>query len=120
MPDNHLFYISCTYSYLNILYLDEILKWKNQHFFKNRLDDPTQIIFEKVERKCTIDAISPKFFNILQQKFSGIDELTAISDRFNVIENYVPSKFIKYLEELDKIRNTNWRKILPELASALN
>ena len=120
MPVNHLFYISCTYSYLNILYLDEILKWKNQHFSKNRLDDPTQILFVKVERKCIIDAISPKFFNILQQKFSGIDELTAISNRFNVIENYVPTEFIKYLEDLDKIRNTNWRKILPELASALN
>jgi hypothetical protein len=120
MPVNHLFYISCTYSYLNILYLDKILEWKNQHFSKNRLDDPTQIIFEKVERKCTIDAISPKVFNILQQKFSGIEELTAISNRFNVIENYVPTEFIKYLEDLDKIRNTNWRKILPELASALN
>jgi hypothetical protein len=120
MPVNHLFYISCTYSYLNILYLDELIEWKNRYFSKNRLDDSVQIMFEKVERKCTIDAISPKFFDILQQKFSGIDELIAISNRFNVIENYVPMEFIKYIEDLDKIRNTNWHKILPELASALN
>lgn len=120
MPVNHLFYISCTYSYINILYLDELIKWKNQYFPTNRLGDSVQIMFEKVERKCTIDAISPKFYNVLKEKFSGIEELITIVNRFKVIDGYIPVDFIKYLDDLDRIRNTNWRKILPELESTLN
>jgi len=120
MPVNHLFYISCTYSYINIFYLDEVIAWKEQHFSKNRLGDPIQLLFEKVERKCTIDAVSPKFYKALQTKFSGKDELNRILNKFNIVEDYTPTKFIEYMDKLDQIRNTNWRKILPDLASLLS
>jgi hypothetical protein len=119
MPVNHLFYISCTYSYLNILYLNELLEWKNQYFSKNRLGDITKIRFEKVERKCTLDAVSPKFYNLLKKKFNNDPELIGVLNGLNIVNNYNPSMFIKYIEDLDHIRNTNWRKILPELASVL-
>lgn len=120
MPPNHLFYISCTYSYLNILYLDELIAWKNQNFSKNRLGDYTKLLFEQVERKCTLDAVSPKFYNILKKKFNGVTELTGVLSRLTVTTDYIPTAFINYVEDLDKIRNTNWRAILPELALALD
>lgn len=120
MPNNHLFYISCTYSYINIFYLDELVKWKNQYFPTNRLGDPVQLLFEKVERKCTIDAISPRLYSALIEKFNGIEELIRIVNRFKVVDNYIPTEFIKYLDNLDNIRNTNWRQILPELEFVLN
>jgi len=120
MPVNHLFYISCTYSYINIFYLDEVIAWKEQHFSKNRLGDPVKLLFEKVERKCTIDAVSPKFYKALQEKFSGRDELVRILNKFNIVEDYIPTNFIEYLDNLDQIRNTDWRKILPDLAHLLS
>ena len=77
-------------------------------------------MFEQVERKCTLDAVSPKFYNILKKKFNGVTELTGVLSRLTVTTDYIPTAFINYVEDLDKIRNTNWRAILPELALALD
>jgi hypothetical protein len=96
-----------------------LLEWKNQYFSKNRLGDTTKIRFEKVERKCTLDAVSPEFYNLLKKKFNNDPELIGVLNGLNIVNNYNPSMFIKYIEDLDHIRNTNWRKILPELASVL-
>jgi hypothetical protein len=61
----------------------------------------------------------PIFYNSTSYDVNNDPELIGVLNGLNIVNNYNPSMFIKYIEDLDHIRNTNWRKILPELASVL-
>jgi organic radical activating enzyme len=74
MPVNHMFKINCTWGYLNLFYLNELVNWHKNHFNANRLGDPIELIFQKVvnsDFSLSLDFVSTKLKNIMFDKFKN-------------------------------------------------
>lgn len=89
-PVNCMFAVNTTVSILNSNNLTNLSDWLKNNFTENRLGDP-------IEHR--------------QQQASGLFALENLNDKKN--------KIIKFLDECDSRRGTNWRKTLPELCEIL-
>jgi len=118
MPVNHLFYINCTWGYLNLYYLDELYRWHKENFAENRLGDPVKLIFQKCIGDYSLDWVSSKTMNVLENKFQKIPE---IQNLFTVldIQEKPHTKFWDIVRRTDNIRNLNFRKLCPEWSTLL-
>lgn len=114
LPHNHLLYISCSYSWLNIWNLPRVIDWYHENFAESRFGDPVQFIFNRVVGPCEIDKISPEFFNLLKQRFRDYPSLQAILHSLKIDTGYRPTRFIDYVQELDKIRGTSYSSVFEE------
>lgn len=118
MPVNHLFNVNCTWSYLNLYYLNELVDWYKDNFNCNRLGDPTNLIFQKASGDCSINHLSTEIKSKLQHKFTNYPQLLDIVSSLD--ENKSDhSEFLQYITELDKIRDTRFSSICPEFAALL-
>ena len=105
MPSNHMFKVNCTWSYLNIYYLNELVDWWKNKFQYNRLGDPTSLIFQKAIGECEVKYLSAPTKQKLIDKFSDYSELLAIVEPISESDNS-HCKFLTFINNLDKIRNT--------------
>lgn len=119
MPDNHLFYIMCTVSYLNIWYLPELTDWKKQFFNQSRLGDEVRLITQPVIGVCAVDVISEKFANGLNQKFLNYLQCQEFMKFPKIVKDFNPTAFINYVNNLDRIRSTSWKKTFKDVASLI-
>jgi hypothetical protein len=131
-PDNIKITIDATISVLNVMHIDQLVRWK---VLKN---------YKKINRYPTNDGLigmhflhSPNFLNITtlpknlkeeaSQKISylknwidvvggeGYSKLDALVNFMNSKDNSkLWPQTIEYLNSMDKIRNTNWRTVLTE------
>jgi MoaA/NifB/PqqE/SkfB family radical SAM enzyme len=125
MPVNHMFKINCTWSYLNLYYLDELVKWHRDHFYTNRLGDPIELIFQKVQSMAlgfdfTIDIVPLAFKTKLQEKFKQYPQLLQLVETLLVDDNGKHERVWEVVNRLDKLRNTNFRHTFFELAKLLS
>jgi MoaA/NifB/PqqE/SkfB family radical SAM enzyme len=118
MPVNHLFNVNCTWSYLNLYYLNELVDWYKDNFNCNRLGDPTNLIFQKAIGDCSINHLSTEIKSKLQHKFTNYPQLLDIVSSLDE-NNSDHSEFLQYIAELDKIRDTRFSSICPEFAALL-
>jgi hypothetical protein len=119
MPVNHLFYINCTWSYLNLYYLNELVDWQQSRFNANRLGDNVKIIFQKAIGDCAIDHASAELKSKLIEKFKSHPMLLELVNSLKE-SNDNHSKFLAYINDLDKIRGTSFNKLCPEFAALLS
>ena len=119
MPHNHLFYVMCSISALNIHNLPALVEWKRKNFNQNRYGDETKLLFNPVHGPCSISTVSPEFLQQLTQRFAGYPELTNILEALAVVPGHRPVQFLDYVRQLDRIRNTNFSKVFPEYANFL-
>jgi len=118
MPHNHMFNINCTWSYLNLFYLDELCDWYHNNFTANRYGDPTNLIFQKGLDDYSLDHISKLTYNKLVNKFKDYPTLLELVNSLKI--NTKPhDKFWANITALDSIRNTNFKAIFPEWGSLL-
>lgn len=117
MPHNHLFYVMCSVGALNIYNLPEVINWKRENFNQNRYGDNVQLLFNRVHGSCAINCASTVFYKQLKDRFAGYPELENILSGIYVVDDYVPTDFFNYVEQLDKIRGTDFRKLFPEYAT---
>jgi len=120
LPSNHLFYIMCTVSYLNIVYLPELLEWKKQYFDTNRMQDLVKICWQPANGACSVDLISNKLKKFLIDKFASHGDLINFLNFCQVGQESCQGKFINYVSKLDSVRGTDWRKTFKELAELLD
>lgn len=118
LEPNHMFKINTTISCLNICNLKNLILWKEQNFNSNRLGDPVEQIFNSATGHLGLN----KTEITLDQKNKIVsclpNELKSYADSMAVVD--IPQQNIfSYLDKLDKIRNTNWRKTFPELVDIL-
>jgi len=119
MPVNHLFYINCTWSYLNLYYLNELVDWQQSMFNTNRLGDGIKIIFQKAIGDCAIDHASAELKSKLIEKFKSYPMLLELVNSLQE-SNDNHSKFLAYINDLDKIRGTSFNRLCPEFAALLS
>lgn len=116
MPHNHLFYIMCSVSALNIYNLPAIIEWQRFNFATTRQGDVVPLLFNPVQGPCAVTTVSPAFFQLVNQRFAEYPELTGILSGLKIKDGYRPEQFLAYVHQLDQIRNTNFRKLFPEYA----
>jgi hypothetical protein len=119
MPVNHLFYINCTWSYLNLYYLNELVDWQQSMFNTNRLGDNIKLIFQKATGDCAIDHVSAELKSKLIEKFKSYPMLLELVNSLQE-SNDNHSKFLAYINDLDKIRGTSFNRLCPEFAALLS
>lgn len=113
MPANHMFKINCTWGYLNLYYLDELYRWHKENFAENRLGDPVNLIFQKCLHTYSLDWVSAKTMQMLQDKFMDIPEIFNLLSILEVKET-PHTEFWDIVSRTDIIRNLNFRKLCPE------
>ena len=113
MPVNHMFKINCTWGYLNLYYLDELYRWHKENFAENRLGDPVDLIFQKCLGAYSLDWVSAKTMQMLQDKFMDTPEIFNLLSILEVKET-PHTEFWDIVSRTDIIRNLNFRKLCPE------
>jgi len=119
LAPNHLFKINCTWSYLNLFYLDQLLGWYTDNFNQNRLGDSTQFILQKAIGICAINSASNKVIDILLEKFNSYPELINIVNTLQRDDSNTHQIFFNYIQKLDTIRNTKFDDICPDWVKIL-
>jgi hypothetical protein len=118
MPHNHMFNINCTWSYLNLFYLDELHNWYIDNFATNRYGDPTNLIFQKGLDDYSLDHISQSTYHILINRFKDYPTLLELVNSLEINDN-THDKFWADITALDRIRNTDFKASFPEWSSIL-
>ena len=119
MPHNHMFNINCTWSYLNLFYLDELADWYSENFATNRYGDPTHLIFQKASGPYQLDHVSVTVHDLLKKKFELYPEILAIVNSLAVNEQS-HENFWSSITALDQLRNTNYRMLCPEWSTLIS
>ena len=123
MPVNHMFKINCTWGYLNLFYLNELVDWHKNHFNANRLGDPIELIFQKVvngDFSLSLDFVSTKLKNIMFDRFKNCPELTKLVMSIETNDDKTHDKFWRSIQKIDSVRASGFRDICPDLASLLS
>lgn len=120
LPSNHLFYIQCFVSYLNLMYLPELFDWKRSNFDTNRMQDPVNICLGAASGVCSSQRIPKNLRNFLDNKFKNYPELEQFLNFCQFGPPNCQKRFVDYVTRLDTIRQTDWKKTFPELAQLLN
>jgi hypothetical protein len=119
MPVNHLFNVNCTWGYLNLYYLNELVDWHKSSFNTNRLGDNIKLIFQKAIGECAIDHLSTEIKSKLIEKFKRYPMLLDLVYSLKESDDD-HGKFLEYINKLDKIRRTTFSKVCPEFAVLLS
>jgi hypothetical protein len=119
MPHNHMFKINCAWSYLNLFYLDELVDWHQTNFSSNRYKDPTELIFQKVTGPCEINHLSVTTYNKLKQKFQNYPQLLELVHTLS-INDQTHNNFWKYIDQLDQIRNVQFKSVCPDWSNLIS
>jgi sulfatase maturation enzyme AslB (radical SAM superfamily) len=119
MPHNHMFNINCVWGYLNLFYLDELVEWHQTNFSRNRHGDPTHLIFQKAQEHCSINHLSQSVYNTLIQKFQNYPQLLDLISTLD-INDQSHDTFWKFVDSVDTVRNTQYKKIFPEWSKLIS
>ena len=119
MPHNHLFKINCVWGYLNLFYLDELLSWYQSNFSCNRYGDPIHLIFQKAIGDYSINHISDWLYHTLKLKFQKYPQLLDLIATLD-INNQQHDDFWKSINQLDRVRNTQYSTIFPEWSKLIS
>ena len=113
MPHNHMFNVNCVWSLLNLYYLDEVFDWYNATLKTNRYGDPSNFILQKAVGETEIKNLTESSLDVLKNKFSLHPRLFDLVKSIpkGTEDNQV---FWNYINKLDSIRNTEFRKVFPE------
>jgi hypothetical protein len=123
MPVNHMFKINCTWGYLNLFYLNELVDWYNNNFNTNRLGDPVNLIFQKaidMDFKFSLDTVSTSLKIIFIEKFKNYPRLLELVHTLKEDDDETHNEFWASVEKLDAVRGVKFRDVCPELSSLLS
>ena len=118
MPHNHMFNINCTWSYLNLFYLNELHNWYIDNFATNRYGDPTNLIFQKGLDDYSLDRVSKSTYHILVNRFEDYPTILELVNSLE-INDEKHDKFWASITALDSVRNTDFKAVFPEWSSIL-
>jgi len=113
MPHNHLFNVTCTWSYLNLFYLDELVTWHRENFSGNRYGDPCHLVFQKALGVFGIKHLGNRAIEALMQRFDRFPMLQALIVDMPVKED-PHTEFWQAINSIDKVRSSEFKKICPE------
>lgn len=118
MPHNHMFNINCTWGYLNLFYLSDLVEWHKLNFNANRYGDPVNLIFQRTIGTYDIKHVSKNLKQQLQSKFKNYPQLVDLVNSID-ISDQDHSKFWNNINKLDQVRQTSYKTLCPEWSQLL-
>jgi hypothetical protein len=118
MPHNHMFNINCTWSYLNLYYLTELVDWYQSNFLTNRYGDPVNLIFQRAIGDFNIVHLNSTAKKILSDRFSNYPQLHKLLDGIE-INNTPHLAFWELIQKIDQIRQIDYKSVFPEWSQLL-
>lgn len=116
VPTNVMFAVEHTLTPLNIFYFDKFEKWFNQSFAENRLGDNTDFNIHVATGILGLEKTPVSLREQVYEKY-GIDHKISNLVKQSSVMSSEP--MIKYLDNLDTMRGTNWRKTFPDIEKLL-
>ena len=118
MPHNHMFNINCTWSYLNLYYLPDLVDWYRVNLSTNRYGDPVNLILQRVIGNFNILHLSDTVKNILIGRFSNYPQLTELVNSIKTSDKN-HQLFWNEIEKIDQVRQTSYKNLCPEWSQLL-
>lgn len=118
MPHNHMFNINCTWSYLNLYYLTDLVDWYQANFSTNRYGDPVNLIFQRAIGNFNITHISISLKQHLIKRFKNYPQLIELVNSIK-ISDQPHHLFWRSIDKIDQVRQTNYKTLCPEWSSLL-
>jgi len=118
MPHNHMFHINCTWSYLNLYYLPDLVDWYRVNLSTNRYGDPVNLIFQRVIGNFDILHLNATVKNILIERFSNYPQLTELVNSIETSDKN-HQLFWDEIEKIDQVRQTSYKNLCPEWSQLL-
>jgi hypothetical protein len=119
MPHNHMFNINCSWGYLNLYYLPDLVNWHQDNFSSNRYGDPVKLIFQRVIGNFNISHLTATIKQVLFDKFLNYPQLTELLNGINT-SNKNHNTFWQSINAIDQVRGVNFRSLCPEWAQLLD
>lgn len=119
MPHNHMFNINCTWSYLNLYYLPELVDWYQANFSTNRYGDPVNLIFQQARGAFNLLHLQS---NVKQQLLNRFVDYPQLIELVNSIKTHEQNHqdFWNKITAVDQVRNTNFQDLFPEWSTLLD
>ena len=118
MPHNHMFNINCTWSYLNLYYLPDLIDWYRVNLSTNRYGDPVNLIFQRVIGNFNILHLNDTVKNILIERFLNYPQLTELVNSIKTSDKN-HQLFWDEIEKIDQVRQTSYKNLCPEWSQLL-
>jgi len=118
MPHNHMFNINCTWSYLNLYYLPDLVDWYRVNLSTNRYGDPVNLIFQRVIGNFNILHLNDTVKNILIERFLNYPQLTELVNSIKTSDKN-HQLFWDEIEKIDQVRQTSYKNLCPEWSQLL-
>jgi hypothetical protein len=118
MPHNHMFNINCTWGYMNLYYLPELIDWYQANFLTNRYGDPVNLIFQRAVGEFNIQHLNDAVKKTLFDRFLKYPQLIELVKSIKT-SNDAHLTFWKHIQEIDQIRNTDYKKLHSEWSQLL-
>jgi len=118
VPSNVMFGVEHTVNILNAFYYPEFKSWIDNNLGTNRYGDPTDLNLHRCEGLLSLDYMPNELRTIVKNKLGPDHLISTMIDQSKYIEELTPT--IGYLDQLDQWRNSEWRKLFPEIQKYLN
>lgn len=118
MPHNHMFNINCTWSYLNLYYLNELVDWYRANLLTNRYGDPVNLIFQRANGKFNLLHLQDSVKQKLLEKFTNYPQLQELVNSIQTSEQ-THGSFWENLNKIDQVRGTDYKTLFPEWSQLL-
>jgi hypothetical protein len=119
MPHNHMFNVNCTWGYLNLYYLNELVDWHCHNFSANRYSDPCNLWFQPAIGVFGLKNLDTNASQMLLQRFESYPQLQQLVNSIPAVDPVNHDEFWNLVDRIDTIRYNNFRKLCPEWSALL-
>ena len=118
VPGNVMFGVEHTLNPLNIFYFDQFEIWFNKHLASNRYGDKSDLNVHLCTGTLGLEHTPPELRDKIKAKYGNNHQVTIALNQ----KPYSGSitRLVRYLDQLNLQRNTNWRQLFPEVQEFFN
>lgn len=117
-PSNVMFGVEHTVNILNAFYYPEFEQWFDTNLKFNRFNDQSDLNLHKCNGILSVDHIPLPLRQLIKEKLGNNHPISTMIDQTTYSGNIKAT--VQYLDQLNQRRNTNWRKLFPEIQEHLN
>ena len=118
VPGNVMFGVEHTINPLNIFYFDQFQTWFDQQFSSNRYGDKSDLNIHSCNGNLGLEHTPMGLRKKIKNKYGPTHPISISLDQSPFSGS--TTKLVKYLDQLDQWRGTNWRQIFPEIQEFFN
>jgi hypothetical protein len=117
-PSNVMFGVEHTVNILNAFYYPEFEQWFDTNLKFNRFNDQSDLNLHKCNGILSVDHMPLPLRQLIKEKLGNNHPISTMIDQTTYSGNIKAT--VQYLDQLNQRRNTNWRKLFPEIQEHLN